>query len=169
MTEHSKSGTRLKVTVLIAIVVLSAACFLTWRFRHRIWQEPDNQPEYFSEITIQVAGQPLDVELADTDWKRAKGLMFRKGMPPDHGMLFAFPEPMRPACWMKNTYLALSVAYITEDGTITQIERLKPLDETRHPANELVRYALEMRDGWFERHDVNVGDRVEIPDLQHVQ
>ena len=140
-----------------------------WRFRDRIWQGPDTQPEYFSEITIHVAGQPFDVELADTDWKRAKGLMFRKGMPPDHGMLFAFPEPMRPACWMKNTYLALSVAYIAADGTITQIERLKPLDETRHPATELVRYALEMRDGWFERHGVNVGDRVEIPDLQHVQ
>ncbi len=89
------------------------------------------------------------------------GMMFRKEMGEDEGMLFAFAQPHRASFWMRNTLLPLSCAYIDPSGVILEIHDMKPLDETPIQAgSDQVQYVLEMKQGWFERNHVAVGAAV---------
>jgi uncharacterized membrane protein (UPF0127 family) len=104
----------------------------------------------------------VTAEVADEPQERAMGLMFRKKLAPDRGMLFVMRAPEAAAFWMKNTTIPLSVAYINSSGTILEIHSLKPLDETPIPsvfAN--VAYALEMEQGWFSKNGILAGDRIQ--------
>ncbi len=89
------------------------------------------------------------------------GLMGRRSLPQDTGMLFVFDQPAPQAMWMKNTYVPLSVAFITADGRILNIEDMSPQTEDVHPSAGSVLYALEMERGWFARKGIRAGDRVE--------
>ena len=112
---------------------------------------------------LKVAGKVITVELARTPSERGLGLMYRRQLPEDYGMLFVFPEEDYLTFWMKNTYIPLSIAFMSTEGTITQIESMEPLSLSSHDSKEKARYALEMLEGWFERHNVKVGDKVELP------
>ncbi|MCU0764869.1 MAG: DUF192 domain-containing protein [Burkholderiaceae bacterium] len=90
----------------------------------------------------------------------ARGLMFRKSLPPNHGMLFLFDRKDLHCMWMRNTLIALSVAFIEDDGTIVNIEHMQPHDESSHCARRPVRYALEMEQGWFGRKGVGPGSKL---------
>jgi hypothetical protein len=87
--------------------------------------------------------------------------MHRFSLRPDHGMLFVFAQPERQAFWMKNTFVPLSIAFIGDDGRIVNIEDMAPQTETAHWSREPVRYALEMRKGWFGERGIRPGDRVQ--------
>ncbi|MFH1006581.1 MAG: DUF192 domain-containing protein [Candidatus Latescibacterota bacterium] len=114
-------------------------------------------------ITIRASGIPVRVEVANTDQERQQGLMFRETLGEDEGMLFVFEQEQFLSFWMKNTYLPLSIAFISRDGEITAIEDMEPLDaHTVHRAPRPVLYALEMNQGWFTRHGIAVADRVEF-------
>jgi uncharacterized membrane protein (UPF0127 family) len=117
-------------------------------------------------IRLSVGGESVKAEIASTDAQRARGLMYRRSMGRNHGMLFVYPSPEPLSFWMKNTYLPLSIAYIDKRGRIVHIEDMKPLTTTSHPSPKPVPYALEMNQGWFEAHGVKVGDEVdfELPD-----
>jgi uncharacterized protein len=118
-------------------------------------------------VTLKVAGKVVTAEVADEPDERKTGLMFRESLASDSGMLFVMPKPDRAAFWMKNTTLALSVAYINSSGVIVEIHDLQPLDETPVPsAFPNIAYALEMKRGWFEENGVLAGDRIEgLPSL----
>ena len=118
-------------------------------------------------ITISVAGKAVTAEVADEPQERVTGLMFRKNLASDSGMLFVMPEPEHAAFWMKNTTLPLSVAYINESGLILEIHDLRPLDEKPVPsAFSNIAYALEMEQGWFARNGILAGDRIKgLPPL----
>jgi hypothetical protein len=89
--------------------------------------------------------------------------MFTESLPPDEGMLFVFEREQILSFWMKNTPLPLSVAFIDRKGRIVEIRRMEPLDEdTRHTSRRPAMYALEMNAGWFQEHQVKVGDSVEF-------
>jgi len=109
---------------------------------------------------LKINDKTLTVEVADTAEKKMTGLMFRKEMGKDEGMLFVFESPKKPAFWMKNTLLPLSLAYIDEKGIILQLEDLKPEDLTPVFAKERILYALEVNKGWFEKNEVKIGDIV---------
>jgi len=113
---------------------------------------------------IKVKGKTILVEIACTPETRERGLMFRKNLPRDQGMLFVYPSERYLSFWMKNTFIPLSAAFIRADGWICQIEKMQPLTLTRHLSKMPVKYVLEMNQGWFERNGVSVGDYVEIPD-----
>ena len=118
-------------------------------------------------ITISVGGKAVTAEVADEPQERVTGLMFRKNLAPDSGMLFVMPEPEHAAFWMKNTTLPLSVAYINESGLILEIHDLRPLDEKPVPsAFASIAYALEMEQGWFAKNRVLAGDWIKgLPPL----
>jgi uncharacterized protein len=87
--------------------------------------------------------------------------MYRKEMPENKGMLFVFDGLDYHSFWMKNTYIPLSIAFITEGKKIIQIEDMAPLDTISfHTSIIPVKYAVEVNEGWFRRHNVKVGDRV---------
>jgi len=107
----------------------------------------------------------LDLEIANTEPRREQGLMFRQALDDSHGMLFIFPgnRDVTGAFWMKNTYIALDIAYVGADGTVLEIHDAKPLDETPLRPKQPYRYALEVAGGWFERHGLGEGARLVLP------
>jgi uncharacterized protein len=114
-------------------------------------------------MALRVAGQDLSVEVARTAAARERGLMERRDLGPRDGMLFLFDRDQRLTFWMKNTPSALSIAYITADGRIVQIEDMEPLSEKIVPSRGFVRYALEMRKGAFEDLGIAEGDTIVFP------
>ena len=110
--------------------------------------------------TVRVASHPLKVEIAASDPEREKGLMFRKSLGRDDGMLFVFDEPAYHAMWMKNTLIPLSVAFIDRDGVILNILDMEPQTLDSHQAAGPAVYAIETNKGWYSAHQVKAGDRV---------
>jgi len=106
----------------------------------------------------------LTVEVPQTYEEFSRGLMFRESLPEDRGMLFVFGEDTQTGFWMKDTSIALSIAFIAEDGTILDIQEMEPLSTEAHQPPGPYRYALEVNQGWFRRHGFGPGDRVEVPD-----
>jgi uncharacterized membrane protein (UPF0127 family) len=104
---------------------------------------------------------PFDVELAVTPAQRAHGLMFRKQLAPDAGMLFLFDRAAPRTFWMKNTYLPLDIIFIGADGRIVSIARdTTPLTETPIPSGAPALGVLEVNAGTAERLGLAAGDRV---------
>lgn len=110
---------------------------------------------------LRVADQTLTVEIAATPQAMAKGLMFREHMPEAHGMLFVWPGDQVVAMWMKNTLIPLSVAFIDRDFQVLNIADMEPLSLRTHPSHGAARYALEVNQGWFARHGVEAGTRID--------
>ncbi len=102
----------------------------------------------------------IEVEVADSPEARAQGLMKRKSLPENQGMLFVFSRDQRLSFWMKNTEIPLSVAYISSDGTIREIHDLEPHNESPVTSRRSLRYALEMNRGAFTAAGVSVGDKI---------
>lgn len=111
--------------------------------------------------TLTIAGTRLEVEIADDNQERAKGLMHRDSLAADRGMLFIYPEEDVRRFWMKDTRIPLSIAFLDEDGTILRIADMNPLDTNRTSSNYKVRYALEVNQGWFAEHGIEKGAVVE--------
>lgn len=116
-----------------------------------------------SLVTIDTPRGPVRfaVEIADDDTSRMKGLMFRKEMALDAGMLFEFPDDHFRSFWMKNTILPLDMLFIRADGTIARIATAKPLDETPVPSGEPIAAVLEIRGGRAAELGIRTGDKVD--------
>ncbi|NTV71294.1 MAG: DUF192 domain-containing protein [Azonexaceae bacterium] len=99
----------------------------------------------------------IEAEVAATDPNRQLGLMNRKAMPMQRGMLFVFPQENTHCMWMRNTLLPLSVAFMDADGKIINIEDMQPQTEDNHCARRPARYALEMNLGWFAQRGIKPG------------
>ena len=104
----------------------------------------------------------LKLEVADTAERRSVGLSRRESLPEDAGMLFVFPGDQQAAFWMKDTLIPLSIAFVSADGIILEIQDMEPLSEELHRPSRSYRYALEVNQGFFVRNGVAVGDKVEF-------
>lgn len=103
----------------------------------------------------------VTVETVSTPKKLQTGLMFRKSLPKDSGMLFLMPERKTLSFWMKNTYVPLSIAYIDDGMRIVDIYKMRPLDEGRHyMSSSPCRYALEVNQGWFKANGIRRRDKI---------
>ena len=107
--------------------------------------------KYFSEL-----------EIASTYQDRRKGLMFRKELPEDFGMIFVWDSKKIQCMWMRNTFVPLSVAYIDNLGAIIDIYDMEPLSKMSVCSKEPSLYALEVNQGWFKKKGINVGDILTI-------
>lgn len=103
----------------------------------------------------------ISVELAVTENEKQQGLMFRRELSKNSGMLFVFSNEENLSFWMKNTYLPLSIAYIDRSGRIVDIQNMKPLDTSiTYPSKKKAMYALEMNAGWFSENGITEGSRI---------
>lgn len=102
----------------------------------------------------------ITAEVAANDPARARGLMFRERLEPNHGMLFLFDAKAIQCMWMRNTLIPLSVAFIEDDGSIVNIEDMQPKTESSHCAKRPVRFALEMEQGWFSKRGIKPGAKL---------
>lgn len=116
-------------------------------------------------INLQLGGQKLRVEIADTPEKTQRGLMYRRYLPENRGMLFVFPVDDIRGFWMKNTYIPLSVAYIDYEGVIREIYDMHPHDLQAVTSRFPFRYALEVRQGLFHKLGVQIGDKIDLSPL----
>ena len=111
-------------------------------------------------VPLTINGNKLTAEVAKTAEQQMTGLMYRFSLKPDHGMVFVFDRSEQRAFWMKNTYIPLSIAFVTADGRILNIEDMAPRDESSHFSAGPAMYAIEMRKGWFAERGIKAGDRV---------
>lgn len=112
-------------------------------------------------IRLEIGAASLWVEVVDRPETRQAGLMYRRSLPEDEGMLFVFEEPQILDFWMKNTHIPLDIAFISSDGSILNIEAMKPLDEgPRYRSRSPARYALEVNQGWFASKGIVPGQRI---------
>ena len=102
----------------------------------------------------------IDAQVAATPQERQTGLMFRKEMPAHEGMLFVFEQPAAQCFWMKNTLLPLTAAFVDDDGTIVNLEDMKPQTLESHCSAKPVRYVLEMNQGWFAKKGLKAGTKL---------
>ena len=113
------------------------------------------------EIALEIKGHKLIAEVAVTDRTRSIGLMHRRMLPEDRGMLFVFPRAAPQSFWMMNTYIPLSIAFMDERGTIINIADMNPLTTDPHPSTSPAQYALEMNRGWFAKRRIKAGAKIE--------
>jgi uncharacterized protein len=110
------------------------------------------------------------VEIADDNRARALGLMFRRSMPDDEGMLFDFFQEEPASFWMRNTYISLDMLFIKADGTIESIaKRTTPLSERSVQSKSPVRYVLEINGGLSDTLGIKPGDKASGPALERKQ
>lgn len=114
-------------------------------------------------IKISIKGHNFIVECARTSQEQEKGLMYRKKLDPKRGMIFIYPRTVQGAFWMKNTYIPLSIAFISEDGEILDIKDMKPLSLENVNSAYPYMYALEVNQGAFRDIGVGIGDYVVFP------
>jgi uncharacterized membrane protein (UPF0127 family) len=115
------------------------------------------------KVTIRAAGQELRVEVARTEAQREHGLMGRKNLGPRDGMIFVFDRDQKLSFWMKDTPTPLSIAFLSAEGRILQIEDMEPFSEKVIQSRLSARYALEMSQGAFAALGVAEGSVVEFP------
>ncbi|HUY04819.1 MAG TPA: DUF192 domain-containing protein [Rhodocyclaceae bacterium] len=131
------------------------ACWIAAALALTAWQV---QAQQSLELTAGI--YHIRAELANTDQSRAQGLMYRKRMPANDGMLFVFDQDERYCMWMRNTLMPLSVAFLDGRGRIINIEEMLPQTENTHCAARPARFALEMNAAWFKTRGLDAGTSI---------
>jgi len=117
-------------------------------------------PQKLAQVRLNAGIHNINAELASTPQQREIGLMFRTAMPANDGMLFAFEQPGQQCFWMRNTLIPLSVAFLGDDGSVVNIDEMKPQTLDSHCSAKPVRFVLEMNEGWFAKRGIKAGSRL---------
>ncbi len=116
-------------------------------------------------VAIQVGQKSYQCEIAADDATRQQGLMHRKSMPADHGMVFVFAYEQVLYFWMKDTLIPLDIVYLNRDGKVVAVRQMQPLDETGVGSKDPAQYAIELNAGQAEASGVKEGDIIRLPQL----
>ncbi|HEX3443504.1 MAG TPA: DUF192 domain-containing protein [Chthoniobacterales bacterium] len=112
-------------------------------------------------VDLNVGGVPLKVEVADTQESLSNGLMYRSALPDGQGMLFILGPAQQASFWMKNTKIPLSIGYIDGNAILREEHDMQPFDErTIRSASKEICYALEVNQGWFQKHHIDFGIKI---------
>jgi uncharacterized membrane protein (UPF0127 family) len=141
------------------VQLLTAAALLS-----PLWTGAEEGPQMnLQRVKLSAGMHLMDVQVASTPEQRQTGLMFRKEMPQQEGMIFVFEQPSQQCFWMKNTLLPLTAAFVADDGTIVNMADMKPQTTDPHCSAEPVRYVLEMNKGWFAKKGIKAGSKLGGP------
>ena len=102
------------------------------------------------------------VEVARTAEERAQGLMYREEVPGGTGMLFVFPESQVRSFWMQNTLVPLDIAFMGPDFRVVDIQQMEPMSTEFTQSRGPAMFALEVPQGWFTEHGIEVGSLLEV-------
>jgi uncharacterized membrane protein (UPF0127 family) len=148
-------ASKMRMASLLAGLVLASAPLLS---------QAQGEPQTRLARTRLGAGMHLiDTQLAQTPEQRQIGLMWRKDLPQSEGMLFVFEQPSVQCFWMRNTLTALTAAFVEDDGTIVNLEDMKPQSDDSHCSTKPVRFVLEMNQGWFKKRGIQAGFKLTGP------
>ena len=137
-----------------------STALLALLFCHGAVNAQDMPQTQLTRTNLSVGMYQIDAQVAASSEQREIGLMFRKNMPQHEGMLFIFESPSRLCFWMKNTPLPLTAAFVADDGSIVNLENMKPLSTESHCSTKPVRYVLEMNQGWFAKKGIKSGAKI---------
>jgi hypothetical protein len=146
-----------KVKLALKLVTATSAAVALFAIAPHAGAQSGTPNTGLPTVILTIGNAKLTAEVAATPDQRATGLMHRFSLQPDHGMLFVFESPQPLAFWMRNTHIALSIAYIDVDGRILNIEDMSPHDERTHWSRGPALYALEMKRGWFVQKGILAG------------
>lgn len=127
---------------------------------HSVPQAQDEQAQSLPTVQLRAGIHTIKAMVADSAQERQTGLMYRREMGSNEGMLFVFEAAAKQCFWMKNTLLPLSAAFVAEDGRIVNIEDMAPQSLDSHCSEKPVRYVLEMHKGWFAKRGLKAGDKL---------
>jgi uncharacterized membrane protein (UPF0127 family) len=120
--------------------------------------EPTEAQPKLQTVKLYVGAEQMDAELCATSRQVETGMMFRRSMGTNDGMLFTLFYPQQAKFWMKNCYVPLSVAYINSEGVIEEIHPLQVQDTNNVVSTATnIRFALETPQGWFDQHHITTG------------
>ena len=165
MTTIGRRALALTAPALVALALFSgmlvAAPAQAWQAKPKPAAAASSTKLDTVEILTSRGRVKFTVELAVTKAEQERGLMFRKSLAPDRGMLFPYNPPQRAAFWMKNTLIPLDILYIAPDGRVLSIARnAVPHDETPLPSGGVIRGVLEIPGGRAAQLGILPGDRV---------
>ncbi len=163
-TRNNKLPGTFPLVRLILVVLLGTAALVACQPRSA--PPPTSAlPETYFPIAI--GSSTLQLQLALTPAEHQKGLMFRESLPPDHGMLFLFPQPKQQSFWMKNTMLPLDIGYLDASGRLLEIHQLFPYDESGVTSrSSQILIAIETNRDWYARNGVATGARLDLSALK---
>ena len=111
----------------------------------------------------EAGGKEVTVEIVDTEQTKARGLMYRKAMPENQGMIFLFDRRKNHTFWMHNTCIPLDMLFIDDDGVIVGIEENTPtMDDSTFQVGCPSRHVLEVNAGFTRKHGIKAGQRIEL-------
>ncbi len=131
-------------------------------------QEGGVQTVEFKKTKILLNKIPLDVEVAESETQQMRGLMFRKSLGENEGMLFVYEYEKPLTFWMKNTFIPLSIAFFDRNRELINVENMSAsksmmqIDVDKSKSLRPARYALEMKQGWFLRNNIKPGHKFEF-------
>lgn len=120
-------------------------------------------PMHFDATTMTIKGKKFSVELALSDAQTERGLMYRRSMDGDHGMLFVFDHPQGLQFWMQNTWIPLDIVFLDSTGTVVDIEKRKPMDTDAQGPKTPTQYVIELNAGTADKIGLQKGDHVDLP------
>lgn len=140
--------------------IFPALLFLLLGLTATSCRRPNEAPARARGHYLVMRGDTLWVEIASQPWERSRGLMFRESLAGDSGMLFTFEQKETLSFWMKNTPVALSVAFLDERWVIVDTQDMAPFSENMHLSRKPAQYAVEANQGWFRQRGIGPGDTV---------
>jgi uncharacterized membrane protein (UPF0127 family) len=169
-TEQKRTKVKNKLSIpKIVIAVLAIAVIGFFVVNNFITNEP--KVEYYTftkegELTftdsLGTLKVKVDLEIADNDYERQLGLMNRKEMKENEGMLFIFPVQQLQSFWMRNTLISLDIMFVNDQKKIVTIHKnTKILSDTSYPSSKPAMYVVEVLAGFADRHNIQVGDKID--------
>jgi uncharacterized membrane protein (UPF0127 family) len=161
-----------KSVFIISGIVLLAVIF--YLIINPFSKKESIDPEYMfkkdGELTftdsLNNAKAKIDIQIANSDFDRELGLMFRKQMDENKGMLFIFPVEDKQSFWMRNTFIPLDMIFVNSSKKIVTIHwNTQTLSDQSYPSTAPAQYVLEVNGGYCSRHNINEGDKINFIEL----
>lgn len=157
--------------ILLGVFVLGGLVYMLYPYLNRgtpstVPSSSETVPTFTKEgevtfLRVNEKISKIDVEIAENDSERSRGLMYRAYMPDSVGMLFIFQEVEPQAFWMRNTHISLDIIYVGPDKKIVSIKKnARPYSEESLPSEGAAQYVVEVNAGYVDRHGIGVGDSI---------
>jgi len=147
--------------ILVKPFTLLTATLLAWSLTALQAHAQDGPQPRLQTIELTAGMHVIRAELAITPAQQQTGMMFRRTMGTNEGMLFVNDDSGVRCFWMHNTLLPLTAAFIADDGTIVNLADMKPQTDDSHCSAKPVRYVLEMNQGWFAKRGIKAGATID--------
>ncbi len=149
----------ISINPLSLLAAARRSCLLFMLVPLAAWAQEGPQPR-LRTVQLTAGMHVIQAELAITPLQQQTGMMFRRSMGANEGMLFVNDEKDVRCFWMRNTLIPLAIAFIADDGSIVNIAEMKPQSDQSHCSAQPVRFALEMNAGWFAKRGFKAGSKL---------